>query len=67
MPHGSRGIRSADQRSSLRRERGKFYDAERSFGKARQELFEARMLPWFESSISRLKTAVVAEEATKRC
>jgi signal transduction histidine kinase len=45
------------------RERGKFYDAERSFGRARQELFEARMLPWFEASIERLKTAVAAEEA----
>ena len=45
------------------RERGKFYDAERSFGKARQELFEARMLPWFEGSIARLKIAVAAEEA----
>jgi signal transduction histidine kinase len=45
------------------RERGKFYDAERAFGKARQEHFEARMLPWFESSIARLKTAVAAEEA----
>src|SRR5882672_1435630 len=45
------------------RERGKFYDAERSFGKARQELFEARMLPWFEGSIARLKSAVAAEEA----
>jgi signal transduction histidine kinase len=45
------------------RERGKFYDAERAFGKARQEHFEARMLPWFESSVARLKTAVSAEEA----
>lgn len=44
------------------RERGKFYDAERAFGKARQEHFEARMLPWFESSVARLKTAVAAEE-----
>ncbi|HXK20768.1 MAG TPA: HAMP domain-containing protein, partial [Polyangiaceae bacterium] len=45
------------------RERGKFHDAERSFGLARQELFEARMLPWFEGSIARLKTAVASEEA----
>ncbi len=45
------------------RERGKFYDAERAFGKARQEHFEARMLPWFESSITHLKTAVATEEA----
>jgi signal transduction histidine kinase len=44
------------------RERGKFYDAERAFGKARHEHFEARMLPWFEGSIARLKTAVAAEE-----
>lgn len=45
------------------RERGKFYDAERAFAKARQELFEARMLPWFEGSIARLKVAVAREEA----
>jgi signal transduction histidine kinase len=44
------------------RERGKFYDAERAFGKARQQHFEARMLPWFESSIARLKTAAAAQE-----
>jgi signal transduction histidine kinase len=44
------------------REGGKFYDAERAFGKARQEHFEGRMLPWFEGSIARLKTAVAAEE-----
>jgi signal transduction histidine kinase len=45
------------------RERGKFYDAERAFGKARQQHFEARMLPWFESAIARLKTAAAGEEA----
>ena len=44
------------------RARGKFYDAERSFGKARHELFVGRMLPWFEGSIARLKSAAEVEE-----
>jgi signal transduction histidine kinase len=44
------------------RERGKFYDAERSFGRARNEQFDGRMLPWFEHAVSLSKAAVEAEE-----
>ncbi len=44
------------------REKGKFYEAERVFAKARHEHFDQRMLPWFDRTIETLRTEVGKRE-----
>src|SRR2546423_4018633 len=44
------------------REKGKFYEAERVFAKARHDHFDERMLPWFDRAIETLRTEVGERE-----
>jgi signal transduction histidine kinase len=44
------------------REKGKFYEAERVFAKARHDQFDQRMLPWFDRTIETLRTEVGQRE-----